>query len=512
MKSKVKQFNGWLNEHMPEKAFFVLLACVLGLYVFWLLLTSLYDTDMYFLIASGNEMLEHGFIYKNVWTIDKNCSIIIQQWLYDVCIAMANKGGYFGLVGFTFVQLVLFFAALWHFLSLRNINKVVKFLIIAMIAVFGQIYLFSLRPELITLTFLLCECICLDHYRSSDNKWWLFGLIPLMLIEINFHASMWPVHFAILMAYTVPAFYLPVATKDSLWHRLRPILLTVLGMIAVMFINPYGPEGVLYIVKSFTSHTFDFVQVREVMEPTFLSGPGCGVLVTLAFVLLCLKFKVLRSTTLNICLGFSILAVDAIRNNMFLVIAYMFILRDFADCLTKVDIDWRKDVKNYLWILLISLNLFLVYLNGSVISSHFTSEVDDVAYVWSNIYDTIQEDYNEDMHIFTGFNSGAYFEYKGMKNLYIDARPELYTKVFTETRDILPEYGQYCIYGFNNKFRDVIVTRESMDDWFNGYDFDYVIVSIKTEMSLNTYMKMREDYYLVDKASNADYALYKKVS
>ena len=98
-----------------------------------------------------------------------------------------------------------------------------------------------------------------------------------------------------------------------------------------------------------------------------------------------------------------------------------------------------------------------------------------------------------------------------MKNLYMDARPELYTDTFTGDKHLLRNYATYCAYGFDNTGVGTL-TRSAMDEWFNGYDFDYVIVSIKTEMALNVYMMSRDDYKLIEDVSeDGIYCLYKKV-
>lgn len=465
---------------------------------------------MYFLIASGKEIVtNHSVPLTNVWTIDSSSNIILQQWLYDVFIYLFGQYDFAGLVSFVLIQLVCFVIILWHFLGLKNINKYLRAFFIFTIVIFNQIYVFSIRPELVTLSLLLLECIVLEKY-STTKKWtYLLWLVPIMLLEMNLHGSMWPIHFAILLAYCVPAFYLPntenVSIKCGKW------LSIIIPMLGILFVNPYGIDGILYIIKSFKADTFDYINVVELQDATFLSGPGVSILIALAFIVVCYRLKVLTSTTLNITLGFCLLAAYAIRNNMFMVISYAFLLRDLSTYLTveQATVNWRKDVKNYFWPILVALNLFLMIFIIPRFGEFCKSDISEVSQSFEEIYNNIQENYNEDMHVFTGFNVGAYMEYRGMKNVYMDARPELYTSVFTGDKNILRDYSLYCVYGFNNKDKTQLATREEMDKWFASYDFDYVILNNFTEMYLSCYMRGKEGYELVE-ISDSTYSLYKK--
>lgn len=513
MKAFLKKANAWLGAPMSLKVFYVLVGTGLFLYLAQLLTTSVYDADMYFLIASGREILKNGIPHNNVWTIDSSSGIVIQQWLYAVLVSIAAKFDYWGFLALLSAQMTAFFVLLWKFFDVRKIHGGLRLFIISIIAVFGQIYLFTLRPELITIVLLLAECLVLEKYRLDGKCIRLLWLPVLMLMEINLHASMWPVHFLVMLAYAVPAFYLPWAVKDDLHKHWGALLISAILSGAVMFVNPYGLDGIMYTIRSFQARTFDYIKVREMMEPTFLSGPGCNIILAVALVGICLKFKKLTSVTTNFACGFGLLACYAIRNNMFMIIAFIFLFRDLCDVLVLLSdkIDWKKNVQNYCWFLFGGFAALMVYVFTAQMMAISGTTIDEMSPAWENIYDEIQKDYNPDMHVFTGFNCGAFFEYKGMKNLYMDARPELYTDTFTGDKHLLRNYATYCAYGFDNTGVGTL-TRSAMDEWFNGYDFDYVIVSIKTEMALNVYMMSRDDYKLIEDVSeDGIYCLYKKV-
>lgn len=508
-----KKIKEWADKPLSAKVLLGFIFVIVAFYLAESLICKIYDGDMYFLIATGREILDNGIPHTNVWTIDQPSGFISQQWLYAVFIALADKVGYVGFTALVGVQFGVLLFLLNHFFNLKGINKYVKWLCIAAVVFYSQIYLFSTRPELITMILLLAECIALEHFHKSNRWQWLILLPVTMLAEMNFHGSMWPMHYAILLAYMVPSFYLPGTNDVSMYKQWKPIALFTLLMTGIMFVNPYGLDGVMYIIKSFKANTFAYVDIQEIASPIFLSASGLTIMLGITFIFLCHKLKTLDSTAANIALGFIALCTYALRHNMFSIFIMAFLLRCLAVSIqTLPKFDWKKDVKNNV-IPVMVLGVFVFGVSClSSFASVFTAESSDGL---TDIYEYIAEDYNEDTHIFTGFNNGAYFEWKGFRNVYMDARPELYTDTFTGSVDILGDYSKYCIYGFDVTPEDsdsFFVTKDEMDEWFYSYDFDYVVVSPMAEAYLACYMMDNEDYHRVDSIDSSVYILYEKVN
>ena len=507
-----KKIKNWMDKPLPARTLFVFISLIVVAYLVESLVCKIYDSDMYFLIATGREILENGIPDTNVWHIDNQQGFIAQQWLYTIIIALADKIGHIGFTVLVSVQFIALMFSLNHFFNLRNVSKIVKFVSLCAIVFYSQLYLFCLRPELITMILLVIECIALEHYGKSGKWQWLILLPVTMLAEINLHGSMWPVHYAILLAYLVPSFYLPGADDKSIWRKWKPIALFTAIMTGVMFINPYGLDGILYIVTSFTAKTFSYVDINEVGEPAFISACGLTIMLGIILIFINHKFKHLDSVSLNISLGFIALAIISNRNNVFAIFIFMFLFRNLAVYLSSIDLQSisKKATNSTLLILLIGVIFFVGSSFGSILSVFVSDDTNDL----DDIYDYISESYSEDTRIFTGFNCGAYFEWKGFRNLYMDARPELYTDEFTGDKDILRDYSRYCIYGFDavagEYDSDGLVTKSEMDEWFYSYDFDYVVVSPYSEQYLSAYMMLNDDYDCVEECTTPMYLLYVK--
>ena len=509
MLQKIKQ---WGDKPLSMKVMYVFLFAMIGFYLLEALLCKVYDSDMYFLIATGREILENGIPHVNVWSIDMQSGFVVQQWLYTIFMALADKIGHIGFTLLVAVQFVILLVLLNHFFNLKKVSKGVKLVCISVVVFYSQMYLFSTRPETITMILLLVECIALEHYKTS-NKWqWLLLLPFTMLLEMNLHASMWPIHYAILLAYLVPAFYLPGVKETSMYKQWKHIALFTLIMTGIMFVNPYGFDGIMYIIRSFKADTFSYISVKEITPPTFISA--CGLTILLSFILIFVnhKLKTLTSTALNITLGFVALSMTASRHNMFSIFIMAFLLRDLAESITSVvKVDIKKDVKKgILPVLIVGVMFFGLSCVGSV-SSVF---LDEQSSGLDNMYEYINKSYTDETRVFTGFNNGAYFEWKGFKNLYIDARPELYTDDFTGDKHILADYSRYCIYGFSTveSSKKLFVTSDEMNEWFYSYDFDYVVVSPFAEQNLYSYMLYNKDYRVVDECKSDTYILYEKIN
>ena len=84
--------------------------------------------------------------------------------------------------------------------------------------------------------------------------------------------------------------------------------------------------------------------------------------------------------------------------------------------------------------------------------------------------------------LYTDFNTGAYFEFRGYKT-YIDARPELYQKRINGKEDVYTEYI--------NMLNQAIDT----EDFLKKYNFTHLVV--ERPSILDTYLYYSNKYKLV---------------
>ncbi|MBO5435117.1 hypothetical protein J6A31_04775 [bacterium] len=518
------KINAWLNKPLNLKVFFglvisIAVAC-LGRFIF----CDIYDNDMYFIIATGREIMENGIITTNVWSIYPDLKLVAQQWLYAVCLAFFDQFGTIGIVSFFVIEFSILCVVLMHFFSLKlgKGHVMLKLLLMAFVIVFSQRYLFCVRPELLTMILLLVDCIALEHFMRSNNKMWLSLLPIMMLIEINIHASMWVMHFAVILAYVVPIKFLPGVSTNELYKKWKSLLVMILFMIGAMFVNPYGVDAILYVIKSFVADTFSYVNIIEVKQPIFISETGVLVVVLVSALIANYKTKVLNTITLNMTLGILAMMLFASRNMMFVILPITLLFANLGEYLISenhVMKDWKKDVDNSILLLLVPTLCIFCLDTISAIQPFVTSHV-NLRNMNQNLYSIHQyldDVVTDDSRIFTGFNCGAYFEYMGYHNLYMDARPEVYTLELNGKYDVLADYSKYCLKGVSLDSDGESVsyaTKADIDAWFDDCAFDYVVVSLTSETYFAAYMALRDDYKdsgIAVKNNVQEYILYEKV-
>ena len=500
----------FLKKPMSVVAFRVLCFSLFFVYMFSRVLMP-YDSDLPFLVATGRDIIQNGISDKNAFIIDGDIHFVIQQWLYTVILAFVDSLGPVGMSLFLALQLFLLGFLSWEIMKKYHIGKGIFLLAFFFICMFNG-YFSNLRPQNITLILLLAECLALDRYRDTGKWQWLLLLPFTMILEMNLHMSMWIIHYAILLAYMVPGFYYKKLIKNDLISKWKLVGLFTLLMTACLFLNPYGFDGIMFSINSMTSGMKKYVMISEHMPADILSSSGAAIiLIAIILVVLLVNGRV-SSVTLHLSLGFSFMTALQLHNSMFLSISLIFVICDIAQFIIdkNIVIDWRKDLCNYLYFMLIG-GLIVTGIISLVTVDHVISLnydylmacEDDGLYAATAYLDA---NASKDSHIYAGYSLGNYLEYRGYNKIFIDARPESYTKKLNGSKDILNYYGTYGMWGLNLDDISDIVVKADVDTWLDMYDFDYFLFAVdgRTESPfLRGYIMQADDEY-----ERVDYSEY----
>lgn len=69
-----------------DRLLLILLACIMSTAGFLMQGNGSYDSDGWFLLATGREILKNGIPYANPWSFSSYRPIVVQQWLHDVLL------------------------------------------------------------------------------------------------------------------------------------------------------------------------------------------------------------------------------------------------------------------------------------------------------------------------------------------------------------------------------------------------------------------------------------------
>ncbi len=251
---------GWgMFAHPSSPGDLLLALSSLIIMVAWLIMPidGPYDTDSWFLLSTGREIVQNGIPYANPFAYDApngEYAIVVQQWLHCVLLYAGYLAfGYAGCSVVTVVMAAVFLGVLYA--TLRIVSKAAPATVAACctLAVSGCMFYMSNRPTMWTMM-AVCGVVALcTLWRRTGNAKYLIGLPVIMLAHAQLHMSMmW------LDVFTACCFMLPASLKDlregGVKAHLRsclPLIAAAVAMCAAAFVNPYGADGALYLFKSY---------------------------------------------------------------------------------------------------------------------------------------------------------------------------------------------------------------------------------------------------------------------
>ncbi len=455
----------------------IIMLMIAAIFVYGAFLLKCQDNDMYFEIVSGRDILNGNF-----YTVShlNGFPIVIQQWLYAVCLALADKLGTIGLMSFVLIQDIILgvLSSIFIYEKSKNRPNAKRNAIIGSFfaIIFCHEYMINVRPQIITMILIVAELILLEKYKKSHtiikerNVSYLIFIIPLLIIAANFHQAVFLYHILVLAPYYIEVSNIKrrVKTTNSFksWTWLidwKVVFFTPIYLVCSLC-TPYGLDGVLYVIRTLMSDVYKIIPIAEIKPIEIFSYTGLKllVLVVIGVIYLVYQYKkydhIVDHHTLFFTFLIFLLALSNMRHMSISFIAVMFIL-------ANVDLTILKKPFVYLILALGCFGISLVVLNN------FQWQAE----TYTNVANVI-EDHNAKI-----FNSavdvGGWLEYNDYTNIYMDSRCEaFYDKISGEPDRIEPI--RIIQTGYNNN-REFVSNEEIMSlvdeyDYIISYKSDYI--------------------------------------
>lgn len=509
------------------------------------------DTDLYYILHTGNYLMDNihnETVFPNLFTplsIVKN-TCIIQNWLY--CIILAFINNYLHTFGLWIIQTIFLCLCVFVILKFLNFkhckNKLVCFYI-SLFTLFVFQYT-SLRPEMLTFILIMSEILIIEKYRKTNNCKILWILPLLMLIEINCHASYWIIHFIVLIPYLIiiPKKFqkninVTIINNNIKLSQIKAMILPLILMTAVMFLNPYKTEAILYIYNALISKATEVFPINELNSWSINSIFGLIIIISIiSFLYMILKGKI-KSSSLWMFIGFTILAITKMKWIAFYSIGLLFLLRDiFIAYENKQRMFGRKNDTSYSIlskILLIGLLISLIFYIGLTTYQMYQEDMFSITndnYMINDNNDVFNSNgdftkmknylkkHEDNAYIYGTFQEGNYFEYLGYET-NLDARPELYIntsinnyknksiKSKVKTPPLYEAYELYYYKKYNNyDDKNTILSAKEYSKLVDSIDTDYFVV--ESISYLQQYLETASDKYEYITGGD-NYKLYKKL-
>lgn len=424
-----------------------------------------YDNDIWFILASGRQIVRDGFPRTNPWAVYSGLGVVIQQWVPDVlAYASYTAGGWYGLTALLLVMCGLLELSLYRLgRTCSPQARPETLLLFSALALVGLKSYLSYRPQVYTMALMCLTLQVMERYRRSGRWQTLLWLMPIELVHVNLHASMAPIDIAIVGAYLLPDFralwdrtkawlarhadltdaqgrpmldHRALATRtwdlsDAAYPRL-PLLAAMALMALLMLANPYGTDGALYLVHSIGAAGYgNYIEEMKALMPTTAQF-GIIFLVAVALALILVGGRGTRRIDLPLTLCVLVLGYLGFEHvrNVWLVVPFAYALLVKAvprlPFLPGRLVTLSRGTKAAVCVLSAALVAVLVWSGTSTLSASGTQDAANTPVLGVDAIDRIvPEEERSSTGVFCTFEAGGYLEWRGYQ-VSMDARPELW--------------------------------------------------------------------------------------
>ena len=481
----------------------MLLAPVLGI----LLIDTGLNNDFYFLYPTGEYILNNGFPVTDFLSMHSSMGIIVQQWMSAVAFYLVySRLGQAGLVALLYLCYALLCVLVFWFCNRVSENFFISAVCAFVCDLLMAITFIRTRPQIFTYLILLAALCVLEAGVKSKSIKPLIALPFLSVLLINFHAAMWPMLFVLASPYLFAAMPIKLGKfrqdpEGGFWALFAVCAVSF----AAGFFNPYGLKAMFYMFST-VGHPYINQLIGE-MAPVYKQGESLiilgALLAGMLIATLKCKSRSFSSRFVLLFFGTLLLALMNFRSYAMFFIAgipaFGYCVKNIQPSITVTEKEEKGGKGRKA--LAIAMVIILAVVCGIVISNSDSAEEEAqpeqvlTAYGILDDFCEILEPEKDNLVLYTGYEYGAYMEYKGY-HPFIDARAELFVKRINGEEDYIKEL---C---------DVLGGRADYKPFFEKYGFNYFIVNTG-EGNLYEQMMNDGDYELIKQESVM--CLFKKV-
>lgn len=472
-----------------------------------------YDNDIWFILATGRQIAEHGIPYTNPFSVYPGMAFVAQQWL--VCLVDWRVWSAFGFVGLGAVLLAecaaLILAMRSAMLSASGTRRIgIGAMLLMLMTMSAACSYISFRPQILTMTLMTLTISVMERYRKTGDARRLAWLLPITALHANVHMSMMWMDIAIVCCYAMPparcvnrllaaahSAYVRVAAAlgdvelgtmtDGRMHaspwRVQfvedgyprvPVLVSIAMMLAATCANPYGLSGSTYLFASYGAAGYGNY-ISEMNKVTPMGAPY-GMALTACIVIAAIAIgrrgiRRMDMPMLLMALGTIPVSLANIRSVWILpIITLPFATKTLCSARHR-DVTDRIGTFPLLRNMIVAVTVVLCATLAVVgMQSLAKEQYTDNANTPIRAMDTLDgmyadEDARRDVKICTMFNLGGFVEYHGY-SVSMDPRPETW-------QDAISHDGNDHYVTYVDAINDTTAAKEMLD----SCDFDYVLVS-----------------------------------
>jgi hypothetical protein len=211
-------------------------------YAFLFASRPLSDADFWFYLKTGEYVLTTGSIPRTeLWSFTfHGAPYIAHGWLSGVVFYLLYS--WVGVKAMIFIFALLTALAFWIAFKRANSHPYISG-VAALIAVWASMPNLGVRPRVFSILFTSIYLALWGRLATGVKERWIWVLIPLMTLWVNLHGGF----FIGLMLIGLTAVGLvldnwagALEAPETLWPRLRVLVILFIGCVLAGLINPYG--------------------------------------------------------------------------------------------------------------------------------------------------------------------------------------------------------------------------------------------------------------------------------
>lgn len=212
---------------------------------------GMYDSDGWFLLATGREVLEAGIPFENPFSQEGGLGIVVQQWAHDAYLAAAwSLGGFHAAEAAMALPIGLAACGLW---------------LVAAGALWMCSPYLSVRPTSWSMA-LMCASI-LACLAGRERPAAYAALPAIAAAWCNLQAALWPLAVFVGACFLLPSGRGELRDGAAAWLRSRKWLIAALAASCLASLaNPYGLKGSLYSLLSMGAASYSGA-IMEMKSP-----------------------------------------------------------------------------------------------------------------------------------------------------------------------------------------------------------------------------------------------------
>ena len=296
----------------------------------------------------------------------------------------------------------------------------------------------SVRAQMISYILFVIEILLLEKLRKQEKLKYYLWLIAIPLLLTNFHMGVAPFYFIILGVYGLECIKLKFLwiepnTNPNTSKLKKLVLCGVIGVV-LLFVNPYGLDGVLYPFKTIGN---EFIN-STIMEFQPFSMNNSMTVLQVAYIMLVMFIFMVSKAKVNLkdmLLIFGTLFMNfmAFRYTGLFIICSAVIAIYILDVIKRLKID---NIDRISFVVTSILMLTVVCMNIYSDDEYLTDIVAPVKAV-----EILKENMDENTILYNEYNWGAYLMLNDIKP-FIDSRCDLYTSEYNEGITVAEDFNK----------------------------------------------------------------------